>query len=321
MNSSHALNDDDEATSDSDADHHMADLPDGHGGGDDAFVASDSDNSAMRTSLRMEGNGDDEDGPDHNYNSYNLNDQNARNNHDVDNDNDDEDGDEVLRPPQNRNTQEFHVRTDYHPTRQYVLTNTGNYFHLSCTNPVERLLAASTGNSPHHADETWVVEIPRERNGDLKVRGKIQLGGAVLGLHFSSDGKFLLIAVRKYADSQPQNQEDPDIPADIEQDVELHLYCTKTFQLMRVLRGCVGYTGSICPFLILGEISPDNRFVACGSEDGKVRIWQAEYGKQLAELVSHTNVVNYVSWHPSGRYLISCSDDWTMKLWACPTEV
>jgi WD40 repeat protein len=62
--------------------------------------------------------------------------------------------------------------------------------------------------------------------------------------------------------------------------------------------------------------SPDDRYIASGSKDRTVRIWDARTGKQVGEaLIGHTNAVWTVAFSPDGRTLASGSNDKTIRLW------
>src|SRR6266702_44700 len=66
--------------------------------------------------------------------------------------------------------------------------------------------------------------------------------------------------------------------------------------------------------------SPDGEYIACGSDDRTVRVWQVEKEvsftmKQSFTYSDHTNWVNAVAWSPDGRHIASGSDDKTVHVW------
>ncbi|GJN89403.1 hypothetical protein Rhopal_002383-T1 [Rhodotorula paludigena] len=60
--------------------------------------------------------------------------------------------------------------------------------------------------------------------------------------------------------------------------------------------------------------SPDGQFLACGSLDTMVRIWDAETGKLLDKLKGHRDSVYSVAFSPDGKFLVSGSLDKTLKM-------
>jgi platelet-activating factor acetylhydrolase IB subunit alpha len=56
-------------------------------------------------------------------------------------------------------------------------------------------------------------------------------------------------------------------------------------------------------------------FLASGSRDKTIRLWEAKSGKCIAILVGHDNWVTDLTYHPSGKYLLSVSDDKSMRVW------
>jgi WD40 repeat protein len=65
--------------------------------------------------------------------------------------------------------------------------------------------------------------------------------------------------------------------------------------------------------------SPDGRWLASGSDDNKVRIWDRESGLELRRFEGHTHWVYSVSWSPDGRRLASGSLDKTVRIWEAET--
>jgi serine/threonine-protein kinase len=61
--------------------------------------------------------------------------------------------------------------------------------------------------------------------------------------------------------------------------------------------------------------SPDSLYLATGSFDTTVRIWDAQSGQVVRALYGHTDSVQGVSWSPDGRRLASTSDDGTVRIW------
>lgn len=55
-------------------------------------------------------------------------------------------------------------------------------------------------------------------------------------------------------------------------------------------------------------------FMATGSRDKTIRLWDAR-GTCLATLAGHDNWVRAVIFHPSGKYLLSVSDDKSLRCW------
>jgi len=65
--------------------------------------------------------------------------------------------------------------------------------------------------------------------------------------------------------------------------------------------------------------SPDGRWLASGSYDTTVKLWDIATGRQLRTLTGHTDTVWDAVFTPDGRWLASASLDQTIRLWEVTT--
>lgn len=65
--------------------------------------------------------------------------------------------------------------------------------------------------------------------------------------------------------------------------------------------------------------SSSAEFLATGSRDKTIKIWDGR-GTLIKTLVGHDNWVRSLVWHPGGKYLLSCSDDKTIRCWDLTQE-
>ncbi|XP_020678719.1 WD repeat-containing protein WDS homolog isoform X1 [Dendrobium catenatum] len=134
--------------------------------------------------------------------------------------------------------------------------------------------------------EIWIREFPRGKEWVIPEEHSIT------SLSLSRDGKFLIVNL---------NSE------------EIHLWnvidvstIPDTFrghkQKMYVIRSCFG--GSNC------------LFIASGSEDSQIYIWQRHSSVPIQVLSGHSMTVNCVSWNPMRPHMLaSASDDRTIRIW------
>jgi GTPase SAR1 family protein len=66
--------------------------------------------------------------------------------------------------------------------------------------------------------------------------------------------------------------------------------------------------------------SPKGHFLASGSDDNSIRLWNPTTGQLLCEFTGHSKGVNSIAWSPDGRTLASGSDDNSICLWNPVTE-
>ena len=61
--------------------------------------------------------------------------------------------------------------------------------------------------------------------------------------------------------------------------------------------------------------SPDGKFLASGSEDKTIKIWEFNSGRELKTLIGHQSYVYQVLFTSSGKQLISSSRDNHIYIW------
>jgi hypothetical protein len=62
-------------------------------------------------------------------------------------------------------------------------------------------------------------------------------------------------------------------------------------------------------------ISPDDKLLATGSYDQKIKLWDVETGKEIRTLSGHNGCIFGLAFRPDGKILASASADRTVKLW------
>lgn len=66
---------------------------------------------------------------------------------------------------------------------------------------------------------------------------------------------------------------------------------------------------------IVAEVVNLKDYLASGSRDKTIKLWEVKSGRCLITLVGHDNWVTDLAFHPSGKYLFSVSDDKSLRIW------
>ena len=84
--------------------------------------------------------------------------------------------------------------------------------------------------------------------------------------------------------------------------------------ILRAVRTFSGHSEDVLSL----DLSPDGRWLATGSADDSVRLWEVATGRSVAVLQGHTDDVRSVAFSPLGDRLASASEDGTVRLWSVP---
>ncbi|ORX64749.1 WD40 repeat-like protein [Anaeromyces robustus] len=101
------------------------------------------------------------------------------------------------------------------------------------------------------------------------------------------------------------------------------IYMYNTLNLGKPVYRFTSPTYKCSTFYIKTSISPDNRFIASGSSDNHVYIWDITAPHRApVKLKGHENEVTAVSWCPIDiKQMVTCSDDTSIRIWNMNKEL
>ncbi|MEO9966388.1 MAG: caspase family protein [Reichenbachiella sp.] len=67
------------------------------------------------------------------------------------------------------------------------------------------------------------------------------------------------------------------------------------------------------------DYSPDGNFVATGSRDNSIKLWQVSTGREIRTFLGHLDPVNIITFDPTGKWIASGSSDNTIIIWEVST--
>jgi len=94
----------------------------------------------------------------------------------------------------------------------------------------------------------------------------------------------------------------------VEEEILLVAIGEKTLLWSKRMEGHTDWVESV-------SFSPDGKFIASGSWDGMVCLWDVSSGKEIRRMEGHTGWVESVSFSPDGKFIASGSSDGMVRLW------
>jgi len=199
-----------------------------------------------------------------------------------------------------------------------------NQFHVPVCG--QKWFAAITGTNAVQNDILFCSQIAIE-GSQLELIGQpihqIE-NGPILAVCLTPNEDAVLVNTRPYRNESwksnlelSQTQFDQTRATEISDVCELHLWALSDsgVQLVAQFSGHKGYTPHDSPFVLFIDTSADGEYIASGSEDCDVHVWNKSH--QIShKLRGHQEVVNAVSWRRNhAGQLASASDDHTVCVW------
>jgi WD40 repeat protein/CHASE3 domain sensor protein len=99
---------------------------------------------------------------------------------------------------------------------------------------------------------------------------------------------------------------------------ELYSVGVRTFNTLKIVETAHAISGDV--FSPAAVFSPDGRRFVTGGDEGRLRLWDTETGRQVGQdLVGHAGWVNDAVFSPDGHRIATASDDHTVRLWNADT--
>jgi len=138
--------------------------------------------------------------------------------------------------------------------------------------------------------------------------------GEILGWRKAvNNPDYIIFNKRKYINA---NNEDSEDNPQITSTFTLCLFNIQTMTIEREYTGHIALSPSDSPFLIFPQFTFDDSFFFTGSEDGRIFIFQKDKSDPFYQWQAHSKLVNDISFHPSKKLMLTCSDDVTIKIWS-----
>jgi WD40 repeat protein len=72
--------------------------------------------------------------------------------------------------------------------------------------------------------------------------------------------------------------------------------------------------------ILVARLSPDNRYLYTGSENGTARVWDIGSSYPVTEPLPHYGAASAIAWHHDSRQFFSGSQDGRIRHWVLPTQ-